>query len=52
MKLFLKKARIIFFKINITFEEYEKVLQYNLKDALVKLSINKDWKSQNQITID
>ena len=42
MKVFLKKAEIIFTEVNVTFEEYNEVLQYDLKGASDKLGINKD----------
>jgi len=42
MKVFLKEAGIISIEVNITFEDYEKVLQYDLKDTPNKLEINED----------
>jgi len=42
MKVFLKKVEIISTEVNVTFEEYDEVLQYDLKDASDKLGINKD----------
>ncbi len=52
MEIFLKEAEIIFLKVNITFEEYDEVLQYDLKDASNELEINENWEFQNQVTID
>ncbi len=46
-KLFLKKVNIIISEVNITFEEYDKILQYDLKDTLVELGINKDWEPKS-----
>ena len=43
MKMFLKEARIILTEVNITFEKYEEVLQYNPEDMLNELGINEDW---------
>ncbi len=51
-EIFLKKAEIISTEVNVTFEEYNEILQYDLKDAPNELEINEDWKSQNQVTID
>ncbi len=52
IEIFLKEVEIITTEINVTFEEYDEVFQYDLKDASNKLDINKDWKPRNQITID
>ncbi len=52
MKLFLKEVEIILTKVNVTFEEYEEVLQYDFNDAPNELEINENWESQNQVTID
>ncbi len=52
IKIFLKKAEIISTEVNVTFEEFDKVLQYDLKDASNELGINEDWESWNQVTID
>ena len=46
-KIFLKEAEIIFTEVNITFEEYDKVFQYDLKDAPDQLAVNEDWKPHN-----
>ncbi len=44
IEVFLKKAGIISTKVNVTFDKFEKVLQYNPEDALNELGINEDWK--------
>ena len=46
-KIFLKEAEIIFIEVNITFKEYDKVFQYDLKDAPDQLVVNEDWESYN-----
>ncbi len=52
MKIFLKEAGIISMEINVTFEEYDEVVQYDLEDVLNELGINENWESRNQVTID
>ncbi len=42
MEMFLKEAEIISTEINVTFEEYEEVLQYDPENAPNKLGINKN----------
>ena len=39
-------------EINVTFEEYDEVVQYDLEDVLNELGINENWESRNQVTID
>ena len=46
------KAGIILTKVNITFDDKVKELQYDPEDAPDKLGINEDWEPQNQVTID
>jgi len=41
-KIFLKEARIIFIEVNITFEKFDEILQYDPKDASNELKINED----------
>ncbi len=43
-EIFLKKAKIISIEVNVTFEEYDEVMQYDPKDAPKELGINEDWK--------
>ena len=52
MEMFLKKAGIISTEVNVIFEEYEEVLQYDPEDVPNELRINEDWKLRNQVTID
>ncbi len=52
MEIFLKEAGIISTDVNVTFKEYEEVIQYDPDDASNELGINENWKPQNQITID
>jgi len=42
MKIFLEEAGILEMYANITFKEYKKVLQYDLKDVLENLEINQN----------
>ena len=51
-EMFLMKAGIILTKVNITFDDKVKELQYDPEDAPDKLGINEDWEPQNQVTID
>ncbi len=51
-EIFLKEAGIILTEMNVTFEEFDEVLQYDPEDVSNELGINENWKSQNQITID
>jgi len=41
-EIFLREAGIIFSEVNVIFEKYEKVLQYDPKDMLNKLNINEN----------
>ncbi len=52
MEIFLKKAEIISTEVNVTFEDYEEVLQYDPEDTSDELRINENWESQNQVMID
>ena len=42
MEIFLKKAGIISTEVNVTFEEFDEVIQYDPEDALVELDINEN----------
>ena len=44
-EIFLKKVRIISTEVNVTFDEYDELLQYDPKEASNELGINKDWES-------
>jgi len=47
IKIFLKEAGIISTEMNITFEEFNEVFQYDPEDASNELGINENWKPQN-----
>ncbi len=47
MKTFLKEAGIISTKVNVTFEKYNEIFQYDPENMLIELNINKDWKPRN-----
>ncbi len=51
-EFFLREAEIITSNSNIIFDKYEKIIQFDLKNILIELEINKDWKSEWQYTID
>ncbi len=51
-EIFLKEVGIISSEVNVTFDEIDEVLQYDLENAPEQLGLNKNWKSQNQVTID
>src|SRR6266540_4391945 len=51
-EIFLKEAGIISTKVNVTFDEFNKIFQFDLEDASNELGINKDWEPQNQVMID
>jgi len=44
-EIFLKKAGIISTEVNITFEEFDEILQYDPEDAPNELGINENWES-------
>ncbi len=52
MKMFLEDVSILTLCANITFEKYEKVLQYDLENASEDLKINENWKPKYQVTIN
>jgi len=41
-EMFLKEVRIILTKVNVIFEEYEEVLQYDPEDVPNELEINEN----------
>jgi len=41
-EMFLKEAGIISSKVNVTFEEYDEIFQYDLEDTSNELSINEN----------
>ncbi len=46
-ELFLKKAEILSTEVNITFKEFDEILQYDPEDVSEQLKINENWKPQN-----
>ncbi len=46
-ELFLKKVDIITLEVNVIFEKYDEVFQYDPEDTLVELGINKNWKPKS-----
>ncbi len=46
-EVFLKEAGIISSEVNVTWEEYDKVLQYDSEDASNELRINENWEPWN-----
>jgi len=42
MEVFLKEAEILFTEVNVTFEEYNEILQFDLKDIPIELKINEN----------
>jgi len=40
IEIFLKEVGIIFTEVNVTFDEWEEVLQYDLENVLNELEIN------------
>ena len=52
IEIFLKEVGIISTKVNVTFNEYEEVCQYDPEDAPNELGINENWEPQNQVTIN
>jgi len=51
-EIFLKEIGIISSEVNVTFDDKVEELHYDLEDASDELSINENWKPQNQVTID
>ena len=52
IEIFLLKAGIISTDINITFDDKVEKIRYDSEEASDELGINKNWKPQNQVTID
>ncbi len=52
IEIFLIEVGIILTRVNVTFENKVEEVQHDPKEILDELSINEDWESQNQITID
>ncbi len=52
MEMFLMEAEIISTDVNITWDDKVEEMRYDPEEPPAELSINKDWKPQNQVTID